>query len=106
MRRSATRIDGALLLLLNDDRFRSAMREILAHMARLDRPLQAQRLAARGFQFAFARIRRVVHRNPNVHTWRRRAPGNQRRRRAPRQSRSEEHTSELQSLMRNSYAVF
>src|SRR3546814_1172277 len=25
---------------------------------------------------------------------------------APRQTRSEEHTSELQSLMRNSYAVF
>src|SRR3546814_4404631 len=39
-------------------------------------------------------------------SWRRRRAGVARARPTPAGSRSEEHTSELQSLMRNSYAVF
>src|SRR3546814_2601286 len=75
-----------------------------------------QRARARGGGTASARRARALHRrtrtlrraDPRAHAGRR---GANRRQRAPgaehrRQLRSEEHTSELQSLMRISYAVF
>src|SRR3546814_2156320 len=63
------------------------------------RPTRQARDAARGRAGAGARRARGAHR-------RRRTAVSAGHRRAHRHARSEEHTSELQSLMRISYAVF
>src|SRR3546814_4487769 len=52
------------------------------------------------------RLQRRRHAHESRLGLRRRRPGHLRRRSAGHRSRSEEHTSELQSLMRISYAVF
>src|SRR3546814_9338549 len=83
------RIVGALLDILREQRVGLVDREVVAHLAeaaqdRLDHALAVHRVLERQAQIAVGeRLRVALH-----------------------DERSEEHTSELQSLMRSSYAVF
>src|SRR3546814_3767737 len=66
--------------------------------------LQRQMLRLRGENFAALLAARMMNRNTALCTFEEHhAPGHERNQ---AQHRSEEHTSELQSLMRISYAVF
>src|SRR3546814_1911931 len=60
--------------------------------------------AGRNFGIAASAVRGVV--TPAPGTWLAPVPDIRRRQRSDGADRSEEHTSELQSLMRSSYAVF
>src|SRR3546814_7345489 len=73
--------------------------------ARAARRFAYRALAADGL--GLAAVRRAWRKlNGQAHAHRRAPPGGDPGRRRQREPRSEEHTSELQSLMRISYAVF